>query len=113
MNSLENRVEQLERHIKRLEETVHELHAEKTISSERHTRRHKRSLISGPQRAIQEAQRHNSLFFKQGLKIAATTIGVCLLCWGGVELFERADHYFNHQGLGLPDAALNKITNND
>lgn len=110
MNPLEKRVEQLERQIVHLEETVRELKDEKAQMNERHTKRHKHSTIPGPERAIRRAQRHNTLLFNQGLKIAATTIAICALCWGGVELFEVADHYFNHQGSGLPDAALKKIT---
>lgn len=110
MNSLEKRVEHLEHHIAQLEETVRGLQNEKSKQAEGHTRRHKHSIISGPERAIRRAQRQNSLLFKQGLKIAATTVAICALCWGGVELFEIADHFFNHQGSGLRDAALNKIS---
>ena len=110
MNSLEERVEHLEHHIAKLEETLRGLQNEKSKLAKNHTRRHKHAIIPGPERAIRRAQNQNSLLFKQGLKIAATTVAICTLCWGGVELFEIADHFFNHQGAGLPDAALNKIS---
>lgn len=110
MSPLEKRVEQLECQIVQLEETIHGLLEEKSHKVERLSRRHTRSFICDPERAIKKAQEQNALLFSHGLKITITTIAVCVLCWGGFELYEMADHYFNHQGSGLPEVALDKIT---
>ncbi len=106
MNSLDTRVEQLERKVVQLENTVRELKEANMRLQHRPSERHKRSPIPSPERAIQRARRENSLLFEQGVKIAATTVAICAFIWGGMELFEKADHYLSHQGNGLPDPLI-------
>jgi len=108
MNPLEERIEQLERKIERMESIIEGKQMGSSHGESHHGKRHRRHHTHSPEEAIRRAQKENALYLKHGIRVLGATIGLCLLFWGGVQLFEMADDFFKHEGNALHQPVVNK-----
>ena len=97
MNPLEERIDQLERKVEQLEAQLADKEAAFKVDSKPSHRRHAHRHPD-PEQAIRRAQQENSIWLFQGVRVLGFTLLLCLLCWGGVVLFEYSEKYFHQQG---------------